>query len=395
MRSLMRSLVVVGLATFIWPAALRAEPATRLNQHLQAGDLSAAIEALSAFVKEHPEDASARFELGIAQYFEAVRQFSTTLRPYGAGQTGDRRKYAKLSYRKLRGAMNQLTRDLRKSRDSLTSIIDQDVKVHIDLHTVKWDMDGDGKADSVSQYWPAVSSENVKRAAVVFDQADVHWFLAQAHFLKATNDGLLAHDWQDFFERCFHKAFPNIDTPYEFLLTDPQSNNFGVDEVAMIHLINWPVTDKKRLRQCWRDLDATARHVQLLLKKVAAEEDDDREWIANPRQNAVIAQLGFRTDQFKKASALADDIRALIQGKKLLPLFRDFAGGPPDREGWGINLKRYFHEGERFDLVLWVHGSGVKNFTERGQINYGRWLDLFQGELFRDLKILGGPPFSN
>ena len=81
------------------------------------------------------------------------------------------------------------------------------------------------------------------------------------------------------------------------------------------------------------------------------------------------------------------------RGKKLLPFWRGIEGGAllfdgavPTNPDLGINLRKVFMEPTRFDLVLWLQGTGLIPYLEKGERTdpetWTRIMNGFRGEFF-------------
>ena len=93
-----------------------------------------------------------------------------------------------------------------------------------------------------------------------------------------------------------------------------------------------------------------------------AEDDNDHEWIPNPKQTGVIPGVTVTEEMVKGWTiTFLDEADEILAGRKLIPFWRD-AGGR------GINLRRVFVEPRDFDLVLWVQGTAAAPYLEAGEL---------------------------
>jgi hypothetical protein len=106
-------------------------------------------------------------------------------------------------------------------------------------------------------------------------------------------------------------------------------------------------------------------------KFALAERDADREWIPNPHQTGVIPNIQVSQEQLDRWMEFLDEVDALLEGRKLLPFWRN-AGGK------GVNLKRVFTEPRRFDLVLWVQGTAATPYLEDGTVTRQEFWERLQ-----------------
>ncbi len=82
----------------------------------------------------------------------------------------------------------------------------------------------------------------------------------------------------------------------------------------------------------------------------------------------------------------------LLEGRKLIPFWRDYdqtlfgTRGDVPATGRGVNMKRFFEEPTRFDLVLLVQGTAALPYLEQGDLSRPEtWNNLtrvFQGQFF-------------
>jgi hypothetical protein len=62
-------------------------------------------------------------------------------------------------------------------------------------------------------------------------------------------------------------------------------------------------------------------------------------------------------------------VERILNGERLIPFWRPFRRElPRGGRGLGVNLHKVFHQPRRWDLVLWVHGSGAAPFLEEGEL---------------------------
>ena len=110
---------------------------------------------------------------------------------------------------------------------------------------------------------------------------------------------------------------------------------------------------------------------------IAAEVDDDHEWIPSPKQTGVIPNVMITAEMVAGWQDFLNEAEALLAGTKLIPFWRT----SDDR---GVNLRRVFTEARRFDLVLWIQGTGATPFLERGTLTkeetWQRFERIFRGE---------------
>ena len=110
------------------------------------------------------------------------------------------------------------------------------------------------------------------------------------------------------------------------------------------------------------------------------------EWLPGPHQTAVITELRVGQKLVTAWHEFLDEIEAILQGEKLVPFWRGIPGGVnvinefPQHPTLGINIRRMFTEPGRFDLVLWLQGTGLQPWLEEGDIvDPSDWTAMLRG----------------
>jgi hypothetical protein len=318
-----------------------------------------------------------------------------------------------LSYAQFRIILSDLSADMRGADEALAKVGETDLKLPIDLHTLRIDIDGDGKAAPGEELFNLVRhgvgdpSNATEPFVVAFDTADVQWLRGYSNLIGALVDFWLAYDFETTFNATFQAFFPaNAPTNDAKILAEGQGSYGGTDGrdfadlIAMVHLINWQVVEPARLESARkRMLDVIALN-RLTWKLARAEKDDDREWLPNPRQKGGVMPFFSVTDERIDAwLAAIGEIEEVLEGRRLMPHWRfsppdlslGFVEPKPGEEpkplmGVGVNLKRFFAEPRPFDLVLWVTGHAALPYLEKGEISrFSAWSQaerIFEGNLF-------------
>jgi len=279
-----------------------------------------------------------------------------------------------------------------------------DVKLSVNLAGIRMDLDGNGKLDEgedFSQIFSVVNrgrpGEEVPAVQVKFDSGDVPWLRGYCHFLCAFSDVVLAYDHQRMFDLTAHwiypKPVPSMSLGKEPLNVpgQPQSMEWDItDAVAAIHLADFPVLEPKRMSSARGHLLAMIRTSRESWQLIQAETDDDEEWLPNPKQTGVL-QVPVTQEFIDGWYGVLLEMEDLLEGRKLVPFWRDYARfiertGEVPPHGRGVNLKRFFEEPTRFDLILHIQGTGVLPYLERGELSHPETWDnltrVFQGQFF-------------
>lgn len=394
---------LVALASLIPAAAAIADERVDVDTFLSEGQLSEAETALQQQLKQNPDDPSARFSLGAVQFFQAIEQLGQDQYRYGllGGRTRsipfmrlpvpENREPEQINYTKARQIIQRLLDQLTKARETLDRIDGRGVDVPMKLGLVRIDLNGDGEYPDEETIWyvsqvlqnPRLRAANTvpQEFPVRFDDADVPWLQGYCHLLSALCEIILAHDWQDQFERTAHLFYPNVDTPYEFLTAEGpgQFMSFGAqnlfDFVALLHTINYEVKEPERMRHALEHLEQVISLSRESWKRINEEDDDDREWVPGPHQTSVMKGFNVGQDIVSGWHEFLDEFELILKGEKLAPFWRGIDGGISPFGGIrqinpkiGINVRKVFTDPRRFDLALWLQGTGLQPFLEEGDI---------------------------
>ena len=383
------------------PAAF-ADEAPPIEAFLLEGQLDEGAAAMRRVIDNDPNDQEARFSLGMVQFFKAIEGLGQDQFRYGL--LGGRARAIpfmrlpvpenpepeQISYEKARAVLQRLIDRIKKAEQTLSAVNPEGVRVPLKLGQVRLDLNGDGEHLDQETIWhvsqvlqnPRLRDADAapKDFQIVFDGGDVIWLQGYCHALSALGEIVLAHDWQDQFERCGHLLYPNVDTPYEFLTDEGpgQFMSFGAqnifDFVAWLHTINYEVVEPERMQKALMHMETVVRLSRESWKLINAEQDDDREWVPNANQQSVMKGFDVGQNVITGWHEFLDEAELILQGKKLVPFWRGIEGGispfgrPEFHPEIGINVRRIFTEPTRFDLALWLQGTGLQPYLERGEI---------------------------
>lgn len=361
-----------------------------LERHLQAGTLPTCERELAELLKKNPKDPQARYGLGTIQFLHAVEGLAQDLHRYGFMQTswiarggpliGDQLplppnpKPEQIDYLKSRKIYQDFVTRLEQAEATLALVDSPDVKLPVHFGLIRLDLNGDGSGTDDESLWKIyermnrgarVQEAQAKQFVITFDAGDVLWLRGYCHLLMGLSETLLAYDFQELFERCGHILFANVKSPYPFLPIQGKEEFLSydsiVDLIAMIHLINFPVAEPKRMASALQHLESMVDVSSKSWDLILAETDDDNEWIPNPKQTGVIPNVKVTDEMIASWRHFLSEARDILQGKTLVPFWRAGAGQ-------GVNMRKIFTEPRRFDLVLWLQGTDVAPFLQEGKV---------------------------
>jgi hypothetical protein len=371
---------------------------------LHQGKLAAARQLLDAALNQNPDDDNKRFALGVVEFLRAVEGRMQAFYRYGCHTAPDRMlsfsnlpippnpKPDPLDYKTARSVLQAWIDDLGKVDATLAKVKSPGVKLPLHFGLIRLDFDGDGKASENETLWKVysklnqganVSADAAKVFVIAFDRGDVDWLRGYCHVLSALTETLLAHDFEDLFNRTGYLWFDGIKTPETFLnAKSPDRQENFLDEIldlgAMIHLIRLPVAEPERLKAALVHMEAMITLSRSSWKFILAETDDDSEWVPNPNQRSVVPNVRVTAQMVEGWGRFLDEFELILQGKRLAPFWR---GKEPRR---GINVRRVFTEPRTLDLVLWVQGTAASPYLELGEVSstetWDRFNRIFGGE---------------
>jgi len=389
-------------------------PRDAVTGQIGSGTLTEGIAALEAIVAADPGDDRALFALGLVR---ALRGFEIL------GQAGYRHG-ASASLARLGGAFFPLAsavpanpqpepvrlEDLRAAvlaameqaaaADRALSGIDADFSLRADIFAIRLDLNGDGVAGEDESLRAMLGRgrilvrgegrETLTALPVDFDRGDADWLRGYCHLTMGAGEAVLAHDHSGLFARAGHVLFPKNETPHEYLKSgrSPFANQRGylgvdpIDLIALIHLINYPVTEPDRMLQARAHFLEAITHSRAMWAHYDAEMDNKDEWVPNPKQTAAFPRAVMDDDMRAVWLRFLDDAEAVLEGRSLLPFWRG-------NGELGVNVGRVFTEPGGFDLILWIQGTGAEPYLEEGaQLDMQIWRDLervFEERTFRHM----------
>jgi len=424
---------MLGLLVLLSSSAAAQDTTRVLKQFPSEGRLADSENYFSKAIQLNRSTAEEHTALGITRFLQAIEYLGQSGYRYGLMSHRARNlpilrmpvplnpNPEQLSYETLREIVTTFQAKLASSEEALAKVETESVRLDFYIGNVALDLDQNGKASPPEMLWAifaAVSNANrspqfgadgnaaaseeiaddMRKAAEEFyvgiDGADVHWLRGYCHVLMAMCDFALAYDEKELFERCGQMLFPNIKSPYLIPpIADKSQNQFIdvellMDGIAAIHLIDFKLVDAKRMKSVRQHLLAMIKQSRDSWTRAQQETDDDHEWIPNPKQTGVL-NLPVRNELITGWHAVLNEMEDVLEGEKLVPMLRDFAwfnSVDTTKADRGINLKKFFDEPSDFDLILAIHGSGVSQYLESGQVSsaatWMRLTQVFQGQFF-------------
>lgn len=378
-----------------------AENGKGVNDYLSEGALGAGISDYASRLKQPGATDGERFSLATLTFFQSIQGLAQSFYRVGLDSGVGRRANLPLlrlpvprnphpeavTGRAVREILEQFEAGLEASNRILLDLQGDPFSVPVDVGHIRLDIDGDGRFTDGEMFSSIYTAYN-RRAqrhftdkaplTIHFDAGDAYWLKGYTHLLLAITNALLAHDGSRVFHQAGHVFFPKADTEQGALFRQQAPTRFSpwADLIAGVHVMNMKVRSRKRMRAAHAHLlemiAASRRSWQL----IAAEGDDDLEWLPNRNQTSVTG-VELSAEMIAGWLAVLDELEDILQGRKLVPHWRI-------TDGRGINLKRVLLEPEPFDLVLWVQGAAAVPYLEHGHLSSKRtWRRLtrvFRGD---------------
>jgi len=378
-----------AIATAAGAAPVRASdpPPPLAETYLHSGELAKGEQALEAALAAAPKDDRLRFGLGVIRFARGVERFGQSLYEYGLKPESAGGPFlrlpvpanpdpAPLRYATFRRALDDFRRDLAAAEEPLARVTDDTVKLPLRLAKVRLDFVGDGKPTDdlggllrklLGRNDPAFLRGN-SDFLVCLDRGDVAWLRAYCHLLMGMLDAYLAFDTEPGFETWAGTVFAK---PRPRAAREKNDNEpWKVIKVAeparlarfRVHMLKVCALN----RETW--------------KYVREEQDDDHEWLPNPKQTGVLG-LPVRAEMIDAWLDMIGELEAVLEGKKLLPvnlIWRQTGGKM-------LNVKALLEDPPAaFDVDAIIAKGPSAKYLENGQV-----ADL--DALFRVLRVFDGP----
>ena len=387
--------VLLGVSVLSASADEAARSAT--VKALESGKLADGATALTAMIGADTGNDEARYGLGMVQFIQAIEHLSQGLYRYGLQPprsflmpivrlpVPENANPEPIDYGKFRALLLGFVADLTAAEKTLGGMGSSDVKIPVDLVSIRYDANGDGSVapdETMAAVLARILEIEPAELAdgpmfVAFDRADAFWLRGYCHVLMGLGEFLLAYDWHESFDASFHVFFPKAHSAFQEALAPP-GEGFITSETAIADLISflhirWPVSEPARMAAVRAHLKAMIGLSREDFTAIKAETDDDREWIPNAQQTGA-AGTPVTGGQIAAWYNVLDTFEALLDGKKLMPHWR---------MKQGVNIRRVFDEPQPFDFVLWITGPAALPYVEDGPMltseEWERITEAFEG----------------
>ena len=267
--------------------------------------------------------------------------------------------------------------DLANAAATLDTIADGDDAALVLRPGDLWlDIDGDGSRgpgedlSEVAAHLFAADGDWPVTLEIRFDTADAAWLSAYAHALSGMSELILATD-----------PAPTIDAIRDATATFDAARHPGetittgfvelpeIDALTIVFKALEGPLDADRTRAAHAHFRAMIADNRVFWTRVAAETDDDREWIPAAGQTSALP-LTFPDGIAESWQAVLADAEAVLAGDLLLPHWR--LG-----DGAGVNLARLLQDPPDFDLIGLLQGYSLAPYAERGPVIDGAALRRF------------------
>lgn len=197
-----------------------------------------------------------------------------------------------------------------------------------------------------------------------FDAADAAWLSAYTHLLGGLSDMILAYDPTGPVTRITDARAAM--TKLGVIAPDPMFGMGGgasidaVDYFAIVLATLNQTPDKAKMLSAQTHLLAMVADNRRFWDDVAAETDNDKEWIPKDGQKSAMG-IDLPPGTGPMWLGVLSDVEALLTGKKLIPFWR--IDGPA-----GVNIARMFTDPRPIDVATWIQGEGAVPYLESGDL---------------------------
>lgn len=359
-----------------------AETATPISDRIAADGLAATQTHLAAIANPSANDS---FALGSVSFLRAIENSLQARYRTGAG-TASEIPLLRLPVppndnpdpfepQQIADIFRTALTDFAAAETALAQI-DGAVSLPVDVTALWFDINENGAQDFGEDLFTVTGATLGARPAedgsliVRFDTADVAWLRAYAHLLSGVSEVVLAYDPTEAITTVTEASAvlgPNMIIGAQDM----------VDQAAIILLALRQEPDATRTRKALTHFEAMVAHNRIFWDRVAAETDNDAEWIPNAAQTSAFGVTLSQEIADSWQTILAEG-GAILKGETVLPYWRF------ERDTVrGISLRKMFTDPAPVDLVLWIQGAGALPYLEEGKLASSRNWNQF-------MRLLGG-----
>ena len=268
----------------------------------------------------------------------------------------------------IEGLFEDVLADMGGAREALAPIGDgSDMRLPIRLSDLWFDVDADGAREPGEGLLEVAGAllalppaEGAPDPAIVFDAADAAWLAAYAHLLSAVSEMVLSTGPAEQIDRVIgaRRDLAGLapDTPYASPFDE--MGGLDVDRIAMILMSLDGVPDAARTAAARDHLLEMIAQNRTLWARVAAETDDEGEWIPNAEQTQALG-IPVPPDTRPVWLAVLDDAEALLTGERLIPYWRT-------RSGAGLDLAALLTDPPDMNVVGLIQGHALLPYAREG-----------------------------
>ncbi|MGL5010810.1 MAG: hypothetical protein ACRC6I_13090 [Paracoccaceae bacterium] len=311
----------------------------------------------------------AAVELTVQAYWQLGDNDDLPLLPMPSLDAPPNHNAAPLEPATLSNLLTATVTQMEASRAALAAIPpDADFALEIDLSILWFDVDANGRrgpgedarsiiGHRLLGYKRYSSQPEIPLPVVRFDTADAAWLMSYTHFTQALCEIVLAYDPTDAIARVIdaRTAFAPLAETGRYVDT-----GLVADIAAIVDGALDQPPDAARLASAHANLVQTVAEGRRFWTLVAAETDDDREWLPNESQTSAIGDP-LPSGTTARMQAIYDEAEAVLNGDVLIPHFRN-------ETGLGVNLRRMLLEPRPIDLIGWFQGFAALPYLETGPV---------------------------
>lgn len=285
--------------------------------------------------------------------------------------------------------VNRLAADLGAAMQATRAALPEagsDGAVVLKLSDIWFDIDRNGtRTEEESLLWlagfPRALMDETAPDTVRFDAPDAHWLRAYTHLIEGSTTLIRAFDPEPELARALALRAAIAAQHAELVPADPPPS-YGFFDYEMFADTAAVVLNTLRHQPDPALIAETEAHARAMIAAnrdfwtaVAAETDNDREWIPNDAQQQA---LGLEIPPGTGAAwvAVLADAEKVLNGDLLVPFWR-FAPGN------GVDLRKWLDAPAPIELIDWIQGTAALEYAGSGAVIDGEAWSQF-------LSISGG-----